>query len=230
MKTKTIRTMYVIGLILAVLLFAAMVWDHYQNDNDLLTPLLIAFIVVAALLILMLFLRGDPAAQQTLPGETVTDPDNLDYPGDVHEVVDLEGIGPTYAEKLGAMGIQNTQQLLFADTAELARQTGAAKRTVENWKSMSQLVKIGGIGPQYAEALVRAGIDSIEELRDEPAAAIAGAVKGYLDSLETNVIGNTITTKRVENWQKKAKKMHKEPIDPDTCRVMPLGSKAAQGA
>lgn len=220
MNNQSIRRLYLIGIILAAILFVTMIIDHYANDAAWITPLAIIFGILALILIILLLLHPGSKAEPVI--------DHVDYVGDVHEVVDLEGIGPTYAAKLKAMHIDNTQQLLFTPTDLLVQGTGAPAKTVENWKSMSQLIKVRGIGPQYAEALVRAGVDGIEELRDEPAAAIAGGVQGYLDSLDGKVIGQKLTTKRVQTWQATARKMVKEHIDLGAIKVMPLESKAAK--
>ena len=229
MKTNTIRTLFKIGIILAFIVFGVMLWDYFLNDSELMDPLTIAAAVILVILLLMLLLSpGADKVIVTVPGEVQDTDDGLDYVGDVHEVVDLEGIGPTYAEKLHAIGVHNTQELLFTPDKDLASATGAKPKTVANWKAMAQLVKVRGIGPQYAEALVRAGIDGIEELRDEPAAAIAGAVQGYLDSLDNNVIGQKITAKRVQTWQKAAKKLKRDHIDLTALKVMPLESKQAK--
>lgn len=226
MKLNTIRNLYAIGIVLALVVFALMVWDHYQNAQGWLTALLITFIVLVVLLLVMLILR--PAASDLANVGRARTSSRVDWLGDVHEVVDLEGVGPTYADRLHAMGIENTQQLIFAETATVAKGTGAQPRTVEQWKAMSQLIKVRGIGPQYAEALVRAGVSGIEELVDEPAAAIAGGAQGYLDSLKTTVVGQKITTKRVEGWQASARKLEKGEIDLSGLKIMPLESKAAK--
>jgi predicted flap endonuclease-1-like 5' DNA nuclease len=130
-----------------------------------------------------------------------------DYDGDVHDVEDLEGIGPTYGERLRKLGVHTTGRLAYEDTASLAERMQLPRRTVEQWKHMAELIKVSGIGPQYAEALVRAGIEGIAELKRRSPAKIAEQVNAYLDTLDTNVLGNKITEKRVEGWQDKAKPM-----------------------
>jgi predicted flap endonuclease-1-like 5' DNA nuclease len=130
-----------------------------------------------------------------------------DYAGDVHEVEDLEGIGPTYGERLRKLGVHTTARLAYEDTASLAERMQLPRRTVEQWKHMAELIKVNGIGPQYAEALVRAGIEGVAELKRRSPAKIAEQVNAYLDTLDTNVLGNKITEKRVEGWQDKARSM-----------------------
>ncbi|MGB1586160.1 MAG: DUF4332 domain-containing protein [Thermoplasmatota archaeon] len=150
-----------------------------------------------------------------------------DYLGDIHEVVDLEGIGPTYEKKLHDAGIHNTQQLLFTDDAALQDITGAPGKTVQNWKHMSQLLKINGIGPQFAELMVRAGIEGIDGLRGGDPEAMVAQVKAYEAGLKNQVTGSGIGIKRMTDWHEQAKAMQKGPIDVDALNVHDLESRAA---
>jgi predicted flap endonuclease-1-like 5' DNA nuclease/uncharacterized membrane protein YhaH (DUF805 family) len=131
----------------------------------------------------------------------------VDYPGDNHEVEDLEGIGPTYGQRLRDAGVHTTARLAYEDTGALAEKLQVPRGTVEAWKQMAELVKVKGIGPQYAEALVRAGIAGIAELKRRSPARVAQQVNDYLASLDSNVLGSKITEKRVEGWKEAAKQL-----------------------
>lgn len=132
-----------------------------------------------------------------------------DYPGDNHDIEDIEGIGKVYGDKLRALGIQTTARLAYEETGSLAERMQLPRKTVEQWKQMAELIKVNGIGPQYAEALVRAGIEGIAELKRRSATKIADQVNAYLDTLDTNVLGTKITAKRVEGWQDNAQPMRR---------------------
>lgn len=127
-----------------------------------------------------------------------------DYPGDVHPVEDIEGIGAIYGDKLRAAGIHTTARLCFENAQKLADKVGVPLKTVQQWQAMSELVKVKGIGPQYAEALARSGIDGIAALKRRAASTVTQQVNDYLDSLETTVVGVKITEARVEGWKKAA--------------------------
>lgn len=137
-----------------------------------------------------------------------------DYQGDIHNVEDIEGIGRIYGAKLAEAGVITTARLAYEDTDSLARRVGVPAKTVEQWKVMGELMKIKGVGKQYAEAMARAGMDGIAELKRRSPNAIAEQINAYLDSLDTNVLGNKVTEKRVEGWQKAAKQMRKVKLDP----------------
>lgn len=127
-----------------------------------------------------------------------------DYTGDIHNVEDIEGIGRIYGGKLAAVGVMTTARLAYEDPESLGKRVGVPKKTVQQWQHMGELMKIKGVGKQYAEALARAGIEGIAELKRRSPEALANQINEYLDSLETNVLGNKVTAKRIEGWQKAA--------------------------
>ncbi|MEK6984768.1 MAG: DUF4332 domain-containing protein [Candidatus Thermoplasmatota archaeon] len=129
------------------------------------------------------------------------------YPGDVHPVEDIEGIGAIYGEKLRKAGVFTTDRLNYENAQELADKVGVPRGTVDTWQAMAELVKVKGVGPQYAEAMARAGLGGIADLKRRSAERISEQVTSYLESLNATVVGNAVTPKRVESWQKAAAKM-----------------------
>lgn len=146
--------------------------------------------------------------QETTP-EAQADADYRDFQGDVHPVIEVEGIGVEYARRLEALGIRTTARLCYEDPAELARRIDVSPKVVAGWQAMAQLMKVSGVGPQYAEALVRAGVDGVDALKRRSPARIAADVNSYLDGLDANVLGQKVTQKRVEAWQAAAKRLRR---------------------
>lgn len=138
----------------------------------------------------------------------------VDFKGDVDPVLDIEGIGPVYERKLAEHGVRTTARLCFEDPAKLAKKIDAPEKSVRLWRSMAELMKVHGIGGQYAEVLARAGIEGIDDLKKRKSDDIANAINTFLGGLEVNVIGNKITTRRVDGWKAKAKDMRRvrQPI------------------
>ncbi|MGB1585831.1 MAG: DUF4332 domain-containing protein [Thermoplasmatota archaeon] len=132
-----------------------------------------------------------------------------DYQGDVDPVIDIEGIGPVFAEKLKQVGVETTSRLCYEDADELAQRIGTEPKRVRTWQAMAELMKVSGIGGQYAEALARAGIEGISELKKRSPSAIAEQVNEYLEGLDSNVLGSKITPRRVEGWQAAAKELRR---------------------
>ena len=74
------------------------------------------------------------------------------------------------ATKLRKAGVRTTDVLLkTAGTRtgrrRLARETGLAERDILAWVNCADLMRIKGIGSEYAELLGMAGVDTIRELR-----------------------------------------------------------------
>ena len=81
----------------------------------------------------------------------------------------IEGIGEAYRQKLRQAGITNTDELLEKGASVNGRkgiveQTGISEKLLLRWLNMADLYRIHGIGPQYAELLEAAGVDTVPEL------------------------------------------------------------------
>ena len=132
-----------------------------------------------------------------------------DFKGDIHPVIDIEGIGPTYAKRLEEIGVTTTARLCYEDADGLAGRIDAPATTVRHWQDMAQLAKVHGIGKQYAEALVRSGVRGIDDLKNRKAEAIAADVSRYLSGLDSKVLGQAVSEKRVATWQREAAGMRR---------------------
>lgn len=125
--------------------------------------------------------------------------------GDIHEVEDVEGIGSTYAEALEATGIQDTEQLWKADPEAVADELDIAHRRVRNWQDQGELMALDGVGPQYAELMVRAGIRSIGELAVWDPDPLMKAVEDKQAELDVKIQGAKLSEKRARTWIQQAK-------------------------
>lgn len=98
-----------------------------------------------------------------------------------YKITDVEGIGQVYAEKLGAAGILTTEMLLRrcgepSGRDEVAEQVGVTAEQILHWVTMADLMRIKGIGGEYAELLKAAGVDTVKELRTRNASHLAELV------------------------------------------------------
>jgi predicted flap endonuclease-1-like 5' DNA nuclease len=48
---------------------------------------------------------------------------------------------------------------------ELAEQTGISEKLILRWANHADLFRINGVGPQFAELLEAAGVDTVKEFR-----------------------------------------------------------------
>ena len=87
-----------------------------------------------------------------------------------YKIVDIEGIGDVYAAKLIEAGINKVSELLDKCDApkgrkELAEATGISEKLILRWANHADLFRINGVGPQFAELLEKAGVDTVKEFR-----------------------------------------------------------------
>lgn len=87
----------------------------------------------------------------------------------VYKIIDIEGIGEVYAEKLITAGIETAAQLLDkcaapAGRKALAEATGISDKLILTWANHADLFRVKGVGPQFAELLEAAGVDTVKEL------------------------------------------------------------------
>lgn len=102
-----------------------------------------------------------------------------------YNVIDIEGIGPTYAEKLNAAGIKTTNDLLEKGGTKKGREkisdsTGIPESLILTWVNHSDLFRIKGIAGQFSELLEGAGVDTVKEFAQRNPEAL------YAKLMETN--------------------------------------------
>ncbi|MBD3375905.1 DUF4332 domain-containing protein [candidate division KSB1 bacterium] len=86
-----------------------------------------------------------------------------------YSIIDVEGIGPSYAEKLKACGVRSVNAFLKhaatrADRKRLAQDSGIEEKLILKWTNFADLYRIRGVGKQYSELLEKAGVDTVKEL------------------------------------------------------------------
>ena len=86
-----------------------------------------------------------------------------------YKIIDIQGIGPVYAEKLVAAGIETVDQLLEKGKDAKGRKaleevTGIRHDLILTWVNHADLFRVKGIGPQFSELLEAAGVDTVKEL------------------------------------------------------------------
>lgn len=90
-------------------------------------------------------------------------------------ILDIEGIGPAFAEKLEKANIKTVEGLLKDGATKKGRQaiaeaSGIDEGKILTWVNMADLFRIKGVASQFAELLVAAGVDTVKELRTRNAA------------------------------------------------------------
>jgi len=82
---------------------------------------------------------------------------------------EIEGIGPSHTKKFAEVGVTTVEHLLKAGATpkgrkDLATKTGFHEHHLLKWVNQADLLRIKGVGRQYAELLQASGVDSVKEL------------------------------------------------------------------
>ena len=98
-----------------------------------------------------------------------------------YKVIDIEGVGGVYAEKLNAAGIVTAAQLLDkcatpAGRKALEEETEISGKLILRWCNHADLFRVKGVGPQFAELLEAAGVDTVKELAHRKAENLAAKI------------------------------------------------------
>jgi predicted flap endonuclease-1-like 5' DNA nuclease len=124
------------------------------------------------------------------------------------KIEDVEGIGPTYAAKLIEAGVSTTDALLERGSTatgrdRLAEATGISERQLLEWVNHADLMRINGVGSEYADLLEAAGVDSCAELARRNAANLAMTFQ-ELDAARPNWIRQIPSETTIAGWIEQA--------------------------
>jgi predicted flap endonuclease-1-like 5' DNA nuclease len=94
---------------------------------------------------------------------------------------EVEGIGGVYAGRLREAGITTAEDLLLragsrSGRGMLAASSGIAEKLLLEWVNHCDLMRIDGVGSEYADLLEEAGVDSCAELATRNAANLHAAL------------------------------------------------------
>jgi predicted flap endonuclease-1-like 5' DNA nuclease len=127
-------------------------------------------------------------------------------------IIDIEGIGPVYKEKLAGAGVKTTEKLLEvagskAGRAKLADEISVSEATVLEWVNRADLMRVKGVGEEYSDLLEAAGVDSPAELAHRNAVNLTEAMAAY--NAEHKIVRRDPTEKEVQGWIDDAKTLEK---------------------
>jgi ribosomal protein L9 len=96
-------------------------------------------------------------------------------------VTAIEGIGEKFGAKLTEAGVAHVDELLekCADPKgrkALSEATGIDAKHLLKWANMADLMRIEGVGPEFAELLEAAGVDTVKELRNRDAGNLSAKI------------------------------------------------------
>jgi hypothetical protein len=126
----------------------------------------------------------------------------------VSNVEEIEGVGGSYAEKLGAAGLKTTEALLGAGATPVGRKaiaekTGISEKLILSWVNHADLFRIDGVAGQYAELLEAAGVDTVVELGTRNAANLTARMAEVNSA--RNLTNRSPNEAEVGRWIEEAK-------------------------
>ena len=125
-----------------------------------------------------------------------------------YPIKEIEGIGPKFAEQLAEASIDSTADLLEhcgtpGGREAVSKSTGISTRTLLEWSNMADLMRIKGIGPEYAELLEAAGVDTVKELQHRQAENLVAKMEEV--NAERKLTRQTPVVSMVTQWIASAK-------------------------
>ena len=125
-------------------------------------------------------------------------------------IVDVEGIGPVYGEKLEAVGVKTTDDLLERGATQKGREeleaaSGIGRVLILKWVNRVDLYRIEGVGSEYSDLLEVAGVDSVPELSYRNAANLTQTMAEA--NAARNLVRRLPTLEMVTDWIEQAKKL-----------------------
>ena len=127
-----------------------------------------------------------------------------------YKIIDIEGVGEVYAEKLIAAGINKVEDLLERCAApkgrkELAEATGISEKLILRWTNHADLFRINGVGPQFSELLEAAGVDTVKEFRHRVAENLQPKLEEV--NAQKNLCNRVPSVKEVQKMIDQAKEL-----------------------
>lgn len=125
-----------------------------------------------------------------------------------HSTIDIEGIGEANAAKLAKANIKTLESLLDRcanehGRKEVAQVTGVTPRQLLTWANMADLMRIRGIGAEFAELLEASGVDTVRELAMRNATQLAETV--HRVNATKHLTRRTPNEQMIQGWIDQAK-------------------------
>jgi predicted flap endonuclease-1-like 5' DNA nuclease len=157
------------------------------------------------------YTAGEPEVE-TEPGEEF----DAELEGDAmaklakKPMVEIEGIGPAYSEKLAAIDINTVEQYLLvaADRdgrKEIAEKSGISSKLVLEWANRADLMRVPGIGEEFSDLLEQTGVDTVNELKFRNSENLYTAMVEI--NQEKNLVRRMPSESDVEAWIESAKQL-----------------------
>ncbi len=126
------------------------------------------------------------------------------------KLIKIEGIGEAFAEKLKGAGVGSVEMLLRKGGTKKGRQDLSEKSGLDNTRLLkfvnhADLMRIKGIGGEYAELLEVSGVDTVKELAQRNSTNLHQTMKEV--NSEKKLVRQVAARSQVEDWIRQAKRL-----------------------
>lgn len=126
------------------------------------------------------------------------------------DLIEIEGIGEIYAQKLYNIDIYTVQELLERGATregreEIASMSEISPKLILEWVNHADLFRVDGVGGQYSDLLEDAGVDTIPELARRNPENLLNKMREV--NQEKNLVKLLPSLNSIENWIEQARKL-----------------------
>jgi len=128
------------------------------------------------------------------------------------KLTSIEGIGEAYSQTFGKIGIFTTEELVLRGATDESRRllssaTGFSPKLILDWVIQADLFRIDGVGGEYAELLMIAGVNSIPSLSKQKPNQLFGLLNKINE--ERKLVRKLPSVNQLSNWVAEAKLLPK---------------------
>jgi predicted flap endonuclease-1-like 5' DNA nuclease len=126
------------------------------------------------------------------------------------KLIDVEGIGKVYADKLKKAGVSTTDTLLKkganpAGRKQIAEKAGVSEHQILEWVNRADLFRIKGVAEEYSDLLEAAGVDTVVELAQRKGENLYQKMAQVNN--QTKKVRKLPSQSQIENWISQAKRL-----------------------
>lgn len=139
-------------------------------------------------------------------------------------VAEVEGIDRDDVLTLEAGGIRTVLDLWMASPVYVSNKTGISPTKILGWQQVADLMRLDGVGPQYAALIVAAGVKTTRDLAEMEVAELEEKIARVRER-RPNLAKRAPTKKAMKEWIMRAltvvypgAPLDIEPAEPDYSR------------
>jgi predicted flap endonuclease-1-like 5' DNA nuclease len=124
------------------------------------------------------------------------------------ELSEIEGIGEARAQKFKDIGISTVADLLEAGSSpsgrkQLAEKTEMDEQYILGLVNRSDLFRVKGVGEEYTDLLVEAGVNTVPELAQRNSEHLSKKLREV--NKDKSLVGKLPTSSQIKQWVEQAK-------------------------